>query len=480
MAAHAETQPADQAAILTLDLGSSRLKAAWVSTDGKTGPIHATDSPARLPEASPEHIWQNVTQVLATLLRAPEAPRKVLSISLTSLTRTHVLLDEHRQVCGPLIRWDNPYGESYGDEVAAAYGLPASTAGLGAFHPLARLCQARQDRGRPPASLLELRDWLNFRLTGRLATDAVAYGRLQQNGHSAVQALQHLKFAPQTIPPAQAPDTRLGVILEQHGPGLARLVGVPVTTGSFDTWCSTLGMGAITQDAVYDISGTTEVMGVFRNHATAVPGAVCLPWTPTLWQVGGPCQTGLGSLAWFARSFLDDESPAATLAAARAARADEPPLCLPYLTGERMPWWNPTLSASFHDTRAEHTRNDFARAVVEGVVLAHRAALDFLSIPRKTTPIYLGGGGSRLPEWCQIRADALGASLRIGDSPESALIGAALAAGVALGYHPNLAAAQDTIRDHSHLVRPDPAKANYFDRRAARFTQLLQQALPYS
>lgn len=465
--------------ILALDLGSSRLKAAWVGTDGRIGTVHAADSPARTAQASPESIWRGVADLLAMLLQASEAPEHILAVSLTGLTRSHVFLDEHGQVAGSLIRWDDPYGEGRAAEVAAAYALPPSTPGLGAFHPLARLCQYRHDHGRAPAALLELRDWLNFRLTGCLASDAVAYGRLQVGQCTAAQALSRLGFAADVIPLPRSPASVLGPIQPLADARLQRLEAVPLVTGSFDTWCSTLGMGAIVRDTVYDISGTTEVMGTFQGNDAPVPGAVCLPWTPDLWQVGGPCQTGLGTLAWFARSFLDADGPAATLEAAAQAQSPEPPLCLPYIAGERMPWWSPDLPASFHAVRTQHTRDDFARALVEGVALAHRAALDALGIRPAGTPIHMGGGGSGLEDWCQVRADALGMPILIGGHPESALAGAALAASVALGYYPDLARAQDAVRAQGRIINPDPVRTRYFERRAAAFTTLLHQTLPH-
>src|SRR3546814_573104 len=170
-----------------------------------------------------------------------------------------------------------------------------------------------------------------------------------------------------------------------------------------------------------------------------------MPWTPSLWHIGGPCQTGLGTLAWFARTFLDRDDPAATLDAAQAASAPEPPLFIPYLTGERMPWWNNHLSASFHNARAHHTRSDFALAVVEGLALAHRLAMGKIGALRPDAVIHMGGGGAQHPYWCQTRADAFGIPVTLDAGAESALAGAALAAGVALGYYHDLQDAQESV-----------------------------------
>ncbi|HEU0230732.1 MAG TPA: FGGY-family carbohydrate kinase [Burkholderiaceae bacterium] len=470
----------EHTAILAVDLGSTRLKAAWVGPDGRLGPVAHTESPIRSSARRAEAIWKGVTALIGDLLRSPEAPDRILAVALTGVTRSHVFLDKDGSVLGPVVFWDDPYGEDRATEVAAAYRSPDDTTGYGAFHPLARLAQFRLDCGKAPAAMVELKDWLNFRLTGRLATDSVAHGRIQSgmaNAPSATQVLAQLEFPASVIPPPMAPHARLGTVLTLDDRRLRKLAGVPVATSSFDSWCSTLGMGAVVDGGVYDISGTTEVMGLLGSEPRTVPGMVCMPWTPALWHTGGPCQTGLGTLAWFARAFLDRDDPAATLEAAQAAPSQDPPVCLPYPSGERMPWWNANLSASFHSVRTHHTRSDLARAVVEGLALAHRLALDKAGAFDAGTIIRMGGGGTSLPHWCQTRADAFGVPIALGANPESALVGAALAAGVAVGYHSDLSATQDAVNQHNVLIHPDPGRMRYFDSRAATFAMLLDQTL---
>lgn len=474
----AATSPAsgDHAAVLTIDLGSTKMKGAWVQADGRTGPVIRVDSPVRASDQTPEGVWHAVCALLSQLLLAPDAPSSILALALTGLTRTHVFLDHNGQAEARLVRWDDPYGEAQAAQVAAAYGV-SDTLRFGAFHPLSRLLEWRQERGHAPTAMLELKDWLNYRLTGALATDAVVYGRLWSDTRTVPEVLERLQLSSTVIPRPRAAETLLGTVRAAPAAGLDALAGVPVTVSSFDTWCATLGMGAIREEGIYDISGTSEAMGAFYAQPRHPRGAVCLRWTEDLWHVGGPFQTGLGTLAWFARRFLDTDDPAATLAAARDSTTPEPPLCLPYLSGERVPWWNAGLSASFHGVRDVHTRSDFARAVVEGLALAHRLALDETGLRAPGATIHLGGGGSRLSDWCQVRADAFALPILVDENPESALAGAALAASVALGYHPTLICAQHAVRQRSRRVLPDPGRSRYFEDRLALFSPLLRKTL---
>ncbi len=465
------TAPRGVELVLAIDLGSTWLKGGLVGVDGHLLHVERIASPLQgTGPLDAEQVWQAVLGLLLRLRAQTQA--QGLAISLTGATRSHVFLDAHACPLGPVMLWSDPSGAQQGARVAQAYGLPDDTPGHGAFHPLARALQRGQDGGVMPQVLVELKDWLNYRLTGVLATDAVAYGRLEPaagGSLSLAQVLRHLGLPAMLIPPRALPARILG---QSVAPGLT---AIPVVVGSFDTWASCLGMGAMVDGGVYDISGTTQVLGMFSSQRRPFKGMVSMLWTETLWQTGGPCQTGMGTLAWFARTFLDSDDPADTLAAAQASRADDVPLCLPYLSGERMPLWSESLSASFHGVKSHHSRADMAQSLIEGLVLAHRLALDAMQARTPEAVLRMGGGGAQLPQWVQARADAFNMPIAIGASGESALIGAALAAAVAAGLYDSLAAAQQVVVAGSCSVLPQAARAAYFDTRARAFSSMLSR-----
>ena len=469
----------DDTAVLSLDLGSTWLKAAWVKPNGILAHSDRQVSPLRSSPLCPDEIWQSVRTLLVKMASSSVAPRKVLAVALTGVTRSHVFVDALGTPLSPLILWDDSYGEQQAPRVAAAYGA-RDDRGYGAFHPLARLMQFSDESGRAPHAMLELKDWLNFRLIGRMATDTVCMGRLtpdQSSGLELADVLAKLGIPLTAIPPSMPPTAILGWITANDASDLQALKGVPVATGSFDTWASTLGMGAIADGRVYDISGTTQVLGTFSSAPRHLPGMVSVPWTDELWQTGGPCQTGLGTAAWFARAFLDSDDPADTFAAAANSHSAELPLCLPYLSGERMPLWSSTLSASFHKVKPQHTRADFAQSLVEGLALAHRMALDTLGVRRVHSTIHMGGGGTRHSHWVQVRADAFGMQVQSGDSSESALIGSALAALVGLGHYTDINSAQKEGDAVANVIVPRPERAGYFDARLKEFSTMLNRDL---
>jgi xylulokinase len=105
----------------------------------------------------------------------------------------------------------------------------------------------------------------------------------------------------------------------------------------------------------------------------------------------------------------------------------------PYLQGERSPYWDPSLRASFTGAAMSHTRGDFIRAIMEGVafsLLDCRRIFDEMGL--SITQLRLIGGGAKSALWSRIVCDVFGKEL-IRPKSCDASFGAALLAGVGAG-----------------------------------------------
>ncbi len=116
----------------------------------------------------------------------------------------------------------------------------------------------------------------------------------------------------------------------------------------------------------------------------------------------------------------------------------------PYLNGERAPYFDPHLRASFIGLSSFHDLRHMTRAVMEGVAYSLKDCLDTaISVGLIADEVRLIGGGGKSPLWCQIVADVLGRpviKLRNDDSS----LGAAMLAGVGTGAFKDLTDAAAT------------------------------------
>jgi xylulokinase len=109
---------------------------------------------------------------------------------------------------------------------------------------------------------------------------------------------------------------------------------------------------------------------------------------------------------------------------------------LPYLMGERTPHADARARGAFVGLSARTTRDDLARAVMEGIVfgiadlLACTAAVDR---PIRVDALRMTGGGARSPLFRTLLADVLGVPIETTENPEGGALGAAILGAVAAG-----------------------------------------------
>ena len=128
-------------------------------------------------------------------------------------------------------------------------------------------------------------------------------------------------------------------------------------------------------------------------------------------------------------------------------RALTPLIFLPYLSGERVPFWDADLRGAFVGLSRQHGRPDLVRAVLEGIAFLNAIVLQRAEAAAGLTvdEVRFGGGGARIAAWAQIKADILARPVVTVANEEPGVFGAALAAFVALGTHDTLARAQQLM-----------------------------------
>ena len=134
-------------------------------------------------------------------------------------------------------------------------------------------------------------------------------------------------------------------------------------------------------------------------------------------------------------------------------------LFLPYLLGERTPWWNPSARAAFVGMSLATRREDLLRAALEGVALN----LGYIvNIFRRHVPIEavtVIGGGARSGVWRQILADVFGCPVHCPTVLEEATsMGAAVIGGVAAGVFPSFDVIHRFV-DLQHTALPGSQKS---------------------
>jgi xylulokinase len=128
---------------------------------------------------------------------------------------------------------------------------------------------------------------------------------------------------------------------------------------------------------------------------------------------------------------------------------------LPYLAGERTPWWDTKARGIFFGLSLEHQEKDIVRAILEGVGFGISHILNlFKQHGAMITEIRAHGGQARSPLWNQIKADITGIPVITNKILDSSTFGLAILAGHGVGIYPDITEASNTLVQDGQIFEP--------------------------
>lgn len=475
--------------LIGLDIGTGRIRGLLFDVRGHA--IACAERPTPLHAAVPgggeydaAEIWTLVLGILTELAGHVPPGADVAGLGVASMGEAVVLADAEGEPLAPVIAWFDRRTEPQ----AAWLGARASAAELFAatgmpLDPTLTLFKLLWYREAMPAAFraarhaLNLADWVAFRLSGTAATDFTLASRtfcLDLHGRAWSRSILALSGIDAGLLPAPCPS---GTSLGPVRPAILAATGLPgrpvVGVGGHDHLCGGMAAGVTRPGVMLDSMGTAEVLllAVPRpplteatRHVSFPQGAVGLP-DRAFAYIGAGLNLSGGAVDWAAAMLGGDR------AGLNEAAAEVPPGSLgvgflPHLAYSAVPTLDVAARGAFVGLVAGTTRGAMFRAVLEGLAMEARLALEALAaLPGAGVPeeIRVIGGGTRNPLFLRIKASVLGRDLTVIDEPEATALGGALMGGLAAGLWPSLDAALAAIDQPRHRVAPDPAWIGRYD-----------------
>jgi xylulokinase len=390
-----------------------------------------------------------------------------------------VTLDEHGDVVRPAKLWNDTESAPDAAWLVDRLGGPEATAAAVGSVPTAAFTVTKLSwlhRCEPEAWARVRRvglphDWLTHRLTGAWTTDR---GDASGTGYWSPSEGGYRLDVLQEVDPSVDWDHALPAVL---GPGdvAGEWRGAVVAPGTGDNMAAALALALRPGDVVVSLgtSGTVYALstvpvadptGIVAGFASADGAFLPLVCTLNATKVTDAVARLLGA----------DRATFDALALAAPVGADGLVL-LPYLDGERTPD-RPTATGVLGGLRSEVTREQLARAAVEGVICGLLHGLDALGahVPVDGRLLVVGGG-ARSAAYRQALADLAQREVHVPVGDELVATGAAVqAAAVLHGCEPREVAAAWRAGHELAVVQPAPgsadaaaaARAAHADRRA--------------
>ncbi len=446
--------------IIAHDLGTTGNKASLHSDDGKmlqhcTVPYPAHFASGGVAEQNPMDWWEAVGQATKKLTQmANVSANEITGIGISGQMMGAIFLDENYNPTRDAIIWADFRAQKQSDYLIEKVGLEKAYKRLGhRLNPTYSIAKVMWVRDNQPEVWSKTRhiciakDFINHKLTNRFVTepsDASSTNCFDQL--NLVWDEEILKVA--DIPVSYFPEivkstSVIGGLTSAAADHLGLNVGTPVVAGGGDGPMAALGAGIISPtDGAYACMGSSSWVAVSTAKPLHDAKMRSMTWNhivPNQFSPTATMQAGGASLQWI----VEDLMPASEKdrfnillgEAEKVSSADDGLYFLPYILGERSPYWNPSAAGAFIGLGRHHDRSYLVRAVLEGVafnLLTCIQAFTDNGVPIDQVDVIGGGAESAL--WLQIFSDIWGVKVRSRSIVEDAnSLGAAVTTLVALG-----------------------------------------------
>ncbi|MFR9728993.1 gluconokinase [Saccharopolyspora sp. MS10] len=480
--------------VLGIDLGTTATKVVAATVEAEV--LHQTERGYPLRTEEPGEATQDPVTVRDAAVEAlaecaawaRERGHEVRALSFSTAMHTVLGLDSAGNPVTPSYNWadtraapvaERLRGSGGLDERAAALhratGTPVHTQSV-----MVKLAWLGEQDGAASGvrRWCALKDFVFGAFTGEFVTDhSLASGSGLQDMRTLEwysPALEVAGVRAEQLPALLAPTEVLPLTAGMaERTGLPR--GLPVVLGGGDGPLANLGVGAVVPGVAALSLGTSGALRVLREE----PGVDerCRTFSYALadglWVIGGAVSNGAVVGQWAADAFGVEVGPLLDEALRVPAGADGL-LALPYLLGERAPWWEAGLTGAFVGLRKAHGRAEMTRAVVEGVAQQLALVKDAVhDAGAEVRAVRATGGGFRSEVWAATVSAALDMPLELAESSGGSGLGAVLLGWRALGEFDSLEAAGDLVRP-DRTVTPDPDAAALLARRRPLVDRLHQ------
>jgi glycerol kinase len=418
-------------------------------------------------EHDPQEIWRNVEAVVARALgEARLEPTDLVALGIASQRETTIVWDRNTgEPVHPAITWQDTRTDHIVRDLATRYGqdyfrsragLPVATYFSGPkLRWLLDTVTGLDERAEAGEVLFGTMDsWLIWRLTGRHLTDVTNASRTLMMNLTRLAWDDDL-LAALGVPRAMLPEIRPSA--EVYGEAGGQLEGVPVAAALGDQQAALFGQTCFSPGDAKCTYGTGSFLLLNTGERRVLSDSGLL--TTVCCRVGEepPTYALEGSIAvtgslvqWFRDNLelIGSASEIETLA--RTVQDNGGCYFVPAFSGLFAPHWRDDARGAITGLTGYITKGHLARAVLEATAWQTREVVDAMLSDAGVAPsaLRVDGGMTANNLLMQFLADVLDVPVVRPNVAETVSLGAAYAAGLAVGFWPDT----DALRANWHVA----------------------------
>ncbi len=466
-----------------IDIGTTSLKAAVFDEKGERRGFRTvnytlmTDPATGYIEFDAERYVEMCEAVIAELT---EECGPVTALSVDTQGETLIVTDGEGHPLCPAIVWLDNRATAEAEELAEVFGhrLVYEVTGqpeITATWPASKLLWMRHNTPEvfeKIEKIFMLEDWILYRLTGEFVTEPTI------QSSTIYYDIHKMEWWPRMLSYIGISEGALPRVAKS-GAAVGSYRGITVVSGALDQIAGNIGVGAVSEEVVSEMTGTIMAICVMKDtpppyspdsivpcHLHAIEGKYCM----ILWSA-----TAGMALKWFREQFASELSFAELDKLAEGVPPGSDGMTmLPYFCGSTIPYYNPHATASFSGVTLGHTRAHFARSIMEAVAFMLRRNLEYAA-PPEGCELRITGGAASSPLWSGIKADVTGKCLHTVCESETACLGSAILAMVGVSQYASISEAVEATVKTKKSYCPSGADYEAAYRRYCELDKIVNQ-----
>jgi xylulokinase len=456
-------------------------------------------------EQDPDELWAVVAATSRKLIQNSGIdPAEILGVGVSAQMWNTLPVDGKGRPLTPMLSWLDLRSIRQAEHVTSGE-MPAFLFKHTGNIPTAKdsipkilwLKEERPETWDRTAHLLDCKEYILFKLTGKIATDwvgASAYFLFNPSTKQwSEEVCRELGIPIGMLPPAYPATDVIGEITPDAARETGLIPGTPVVICAGDVAVAQSGAGANQEGKVHLCIGTATWIGIststFRNDPVK-PLWGLNHIDPQKFIIAGEMETGGGALMWFRDALCQEEKRIAaeqgkssydliSSAAGAVSPGSDKLIFLPWLSGERAPVLDHYARGGYIGLNMSHSKGHMARALMEGVAYHLRWICDSMEDVGFNIDGLNGiGGGCSSDVWIQIISDITGKPLHIVNNHlEAGAVGTALTVAVGLGIYPNMDEV-DRLIGINREIRPNPNHWMRYDALYKEYRGLYELLVP--
>ena len=487
-----------KALILTLDMGTSSVRAMLFDTRGRVVPdaevqiayAQTTTADGGV-QTDAEELLSLTINCLKQLLRKinKDTRGRIAGVGLSCFWHSLVGVGEDGRAVTPLLSWADSRAMAQAEKLKTEMDAAAYHARTGCvLHPcywpakLRWLQETQPEEFGKASHWMSFGEYLQFRLFGSATCSlsmASGTGLLNQNTKEwDPQTLTEMPIALRQLNTLDDKAVPVSGLSAEWAGTLGPLKDLPWLPASGDGACSNVGSGAVDDQRIAINVGTSGAMRVaVKADQIGIPDKLfCYRVDDERFLVGGAFANGGNVYAWAEKTLLLGDRKTAGKAAAALGPDDHGLTVLPFWAGERSPGWHTGARAAITGMNLHTTPAEILRASLEAIAFQFADVYDILiqQFPSATQIVASGGALTGDPAWAQMMADAMGSPVTTSRVGEATSRGAGLLALRDLGQIADLSAVPAFLWK---TYTPDPKTHEIYLKARARQAALYAEVL---